>query len=82
VEDKEAAKRGAKLLREKLGVHVVQVHLKGSAAAASATEAVAVPGYYTQRPVITTGGGDHFNGGFLSAMLNGCTLADCLRVVI
>ena len=42
---------------------ICQVHLKASAAAASATEAVSVPGYYTLNPNITTGGGDHFNGG-------------------
>jgi len=79
-EDMHAAKRGAKILQEKTGIAIVQVHLKGAAAAASATEAVAVPGYYTLSPNITTGGGDHFNGGFLSALLNKCSLADSLRI--
>jgi hypothetical protein len=79
-EDMDAAKRGAAILQKKTGISIVQVHLKGAAAAASATEAVAVPGYYTLNPNITTGGGDHFNGGFLSALLNGCSLSDSLRV--
>jgi hypothetical protein len=79
-EDHEAAKAAASILRERLDVKIVQVHLKCGAAASSAHEAVSVPGYFTRSPLITTGGGDHFNAGFLCALLNGLSLADCLRV--
>jgi hypothetical protein len=79
-EDFEAARLAAVKLRSKMGIHMLQVHMKGSAAGATAKESVGVPGYYTSDPVITTGGGDHFNSGFLSALMTGCSLADSLRI--
>lgn len=79
-EDCEAARLNAAKLQKKTGIYMIQVHLKGSAAGATATESVGIPGYYTSQPVMLTGGGDHFNGGFLSALLSGCSLSDALRI--
>lgn len=79
-EDFEVARVSAAKLQALTGIHMVQVHLKGAAAGATAEESVGVPGYYTANPLIVTGGGDHFNSGFLSALLSGCSLADSLRI--
>ena len=64
-------------LQDKLGLSCVMVHLVGSAAAAGAGEAVACDGFLCEKPVITTGAGDHFNAGF-TGLLDGLPLSACL----
>jgi len=79
-EAEESARVAAIKLQSKMKIHMVQIHLQSCAAGAMEKESVAVPGFYTLTPVITMGGGDHFNAGFLAALVTGCSLGDCLRI--
>lgn len=72
------AERGAAVLRERLGLSWVMVHLVGSAACAWDGGATRAEGFRCGDPVITTGAGDHFNAGFLSALVAGLPPDDCL----
>lgn len=58
-------------IRAKLGLAVVVIHPRESAACATAAGTTWVPGPYCENPVITTGAGDHFNGGFCQGRLLG-----------
>jgi len=58
-------------LREALSLGVVVIHPRESAACATAAGTAWVPGPYCANPVITTGAGDHFNGGFCRGRLLG-----------
>lgn len=77
-EDVVAAAACAEAIRRKLGLGHVMIHLTGCAAAAGPQGTAASEGFRCSRPAITTGAGDHFNAGFLSALGAGCPLADCL----
>ena len=65
-------------IREKLGVSTVVVHPRKSAACATAQGTRWVPGPYCERPMITTGAGDHFNAGFSVGQLLGLSPEACL----
>lgn len=58
-------------LRVKLGIDSVVVHPRDSAACATAGGTAWIRGPYTERPLITTGAGDHFNAGFMVGQLLG-----------
>ena len=58
-------------IREKLALGVVVIHPRESAACATKAGTAWVPGPYCESPLITTGAGDHFNGGFCQARLLG-----------
>eukprot|EP00038_Savillea_parva_P022598 m.38047 g.38047 ORF g.38047 m.38047 type:complete len:169 (+) comp5611_c0_seq1:75-581(+) len=79
-EDAEASRIAAVQLRQRLGIHMVSIHQLASCSAATATDSHAVAGYFTAKPMLTTGGGDNFNAGLLSALLLGCKLETALRV--
>lgn len=68
----------ARTIREKLNVGVVIVHPKDSAACATRDGTWWTPGPYCENPTITTGAGDHFNAGFVTAQLLGLSPAACL----
>lgn len=59
----------AAAIREKAALHTVVVHPRESAACATAAGTAWVPGPFTEKPLITTGAGDHFNAGFTTGLL-------------
>jgi hypothetical protein len=63
----------AEKIRARLDLTTVVIHPKESAACATRDGTAWVPGPYQSRPLITTGAGDHFNAGFVSAQLMGLT---------
>jgi len=65
-------------IRQKLGVATVVVHPRESAACATTAGTWWVPGPYTDKPLITTGAGDHFNAGFTTGQLLGLSPESCL----
>lgn len=65
-------------LREKLGLTTVVVHPRESAACATEDGTFWVPGPYAEKPLITTGAGDHFNAGFTQGQLLGLDPEACL----
>lgn len=71
----------ASALREALRVHRVVIHSHhGAAGAEGAAGAVWADGFFTPRPMLSTGAGDHFNAGVSWASGLGLGLAECLTV--
>lgn len=69
--DAEAVAELATLLRSRIAVDRVIIHPNDGAACASAAGTVYVPGPYCREPLISTGAGDNFGAGCLSAALRG-----------
>ncbi len=65
-------------LKEAMGIHGVVVHSVSFAGACVGDENTAVEGPFCQNPLITTGAGDHFNGGFCAALISGIDLKSVL----
>ena len=63
-----------------LGLHCFAVHTVKDAGAYCAGEYHYAPGYFTPRPVITTGAGDNFNAGFCLGLLCGLSASEALLV--
>jgi len=63
-------------IRGKLGLGTVVVHPRRGAAAANASGSAEFAGPFVQNPKISTGAGDHFNAGFVTAQLLGLELAE------
>ena len=61
----------AAFLRSRIAVDRVIIHPNDGAACASAAGTVYVPGPYCREPLISTGAGDNFGAGCLSAALKG-----------
>jgi hypothetical protein len=70
--------RAARLLHDTLGVDTVVVHTREGAAACRADESASIATRVHEHPVISTGAGDHFNGGFTTARVLGLPLAESL----
>ncbi|MCL2111594.1 MAG: carbohydrate kinase family protein [Clostridiales bacterium] len=81
VEEAEGAAEQTEKIRAIIGLDELVVHTPYFAASASASEgACAVPQDYCTSPIITTGAGDNFNGGYISALLKGLPMAERLAV--
>jgi sugar/nucleoside kinase (ribokinase family) len=70
----------ARALREALGLACVVIHPREGAAAADAAGTAWFDGPFTSTPKLSTGAGDHFNGGFAFAQVHGLPLDQCLAV--
>jgi sugar/nucleoside kinase (ribokinase family) len=79
-ENEAGLRAAATAVRAKLGVTTVVIHPRESAACATAEGSWWVPGPYTEKPLITTGAGDHFNAGFSTGQLLGLDPEGCLAV--
>jgi sugar/nucleoside kinase (ribokinase family) len=79
-ESEDDLKTTAADIRTNLGLATVVVHPRQSAACATAQGTSWVPGPYTDKPLITTGAGDHFNAGFVQGQLLGLDPEGCLAL--
>lgn len=68
----------AESIRATLGLDTVVVHPREGAAAARADESAWFEGPFTREPKLSTGAGDHFNGGFAFGQAAGMALDECL----
>ena len=81
-EDEAGLRETARSIRERLQVAVVVIHPTKCAACATRDGTGFVPGPYVEKPLLTTGAGDHFNAGFAAAQLLGLTLQSSLAVAV
>lgn len=65
-------------IRKAMGIHGVVVHAIKCAGASVGTESAGIPGPYCASPKLSTGAGDHFNGGFTSGLMGGLSVRDSL----
>ncbi len=65
-------------LRERLGIHGVVVHAIKYAGAAVGAQSAGIEGPFCPNPKLSTGAGDHFNGGFCSGLLADLSVRDAL----
>jgi hypothetical protein len=72
-------RRACESIYERLGIDLLQVHTVFSAIGVDRHGCREIEGIFVPNPVLTTGGGDNFNSGFLAAVLWGLDLEDALR---
>jgi len=70
----------ASILRAALHLDCVVIHPREGAGAATASASAWFEGPFTSTPRLSTGAGDHFNGGFAFAQTHGRPLDACLAV--
>lgn len=72
------AMEACRRIREHLDLDRVVAHLIPSAASATREGTFRAEGFPTATPLITTGGGDHFNAGYVTGMVRGLPEAQSL----
>ena len=76
----DAVKGIAKFIWEKLKISAVVVHPRAYAVTASVDGVVKVDGPFVEKPLISTGAGDHFNAGFCLGKLIGADHEAALQI--
>jgi len=79
-DDLEGVQKMASQIKNILGLSGVVIHSVSYAGADWKGQLASVKGPYTPKPTITTGAGDHFNGGFCSGIMAGLSLEEALYV--
>ena len=79
-EDEQGLRSMARQIRQHLEIATVVIHPTKSAACATRGDTWWVPGPYVEKPLITTGAGDHFNAGFTTGQLLGVSPESCLAL--
>lgn len=74
----EGGKVASQRIAEKMAIHGVVIHMVAYASAFVGGVSAGVPGPFCAKPVLTTGAGDHFNGGFTAGYLAGLPLEQSL----
>ncbi|MDB4345774.1 carbohydrate kinase family protein [bacterium] len=69
-------------IREKLGLNTLVIHPVADAACATPEGTAYAAGPFCENPKITTGAGDHFNSGFVTARLIGLSPEAALTVAV
>jgi hypothetical protein len=77
-ENEKGLRSMARQIRQKLEIATVVIHPTKSAACATKDDTWWVAGPYAEKPLITTGAGDHFNAGFVTGQLLGLGPESCL----
>lgn len=75
-----AVRQAAAMIREAAKLDCVVIHPRQGAGAATANATGWFDGPFTSHPKLSTGAGDHFNGGFAFAQTLGLSLDECLAV--
>jgi hypothetical protein len=78
VETPESVEAAAGRIAKTTGLYGVVVHAIKCAGAYIAGETASVEGPYCKNPKLSTGAGDHFNGGFVSGLMGGLSVRNSL----
>lgn len=78
----ESLKALASRIRNAIDVNCVVIHPTSSAACATKEGSWWVQGPYCEKPLITTGAGDHFNAGFMAGTTLGLSPLACLTLAV
>jgi len=75
-------KAAAASIRQKLEITCVVVHPRQGAACATRDGAWYTDGPFCEKPLISTGAGDHFNAGFVTGQVLGLSPEACLTIAV
>lgn len=75
-------KAAASWIRDQLGIANVVIHRRDAAACATKEGATFVNGPFVEKPLISTGAGDHFNTGFCLGLLLDLSPEACLTIAV
>ncbi|MBI1290319.1 hypothetical protein GC173_03635 [bacterium] len=78
--DETALTGRSEAIAKKLGVTEVVIHPTRCAAAWNADDQGSIPGPFCPQPKLTTGAGDHFNGGYMYARVLGLPPSDAVII--